>query len=164
MFPWCPNLSWVSARTVYFQDFDMTRARNFCSESVICLYSSHLTWVKSSVSCLGAFPLDKHLEIHLQKGSVFCIWRRSSNPSDVKDFGIGSGVDMTPGVILGCAVEVSGVRHCWVWLQVLKAGPSVLETDSILIGADGVRGSSTRWDRQSAALFLAADIHSNVML
>ena len=28
-------------------------------------------WVKSSVSCLGAFPLDKHLEICLQKGSFY---------------------------------------------------------------------------------------------
>ena len=25
-------------------------------------------WVKSSVSCLGAFPLDNCLEPHLQKG------------------------------------------------------------------------------------------------
>ena len=69
-------------------------------------------WVNSSISCLGAFPLDKHLEIHLQKGSVFCIWRSASNLSVVKDFGVGSGVDVVSGVILGCAVEVSGARHC----------------------------------------------------
>ena len=34
----------------------------------------------------------------------------------------------------------------------------------MLIDADGVEGSSTRQDRQSAALFLAPDIHSNVIL
>ena len=121
-------------------------------------------WVKSSVSCLGAFPLDECLEIHLQKGLVFCIWRRASNLSAVRDLGVGSGIGVMSGVILGCAVEGSGARHCPVWLLVLKAGPSVFETDSMLIGADAVRGSSTRWDRQSAALFLVPDIHSNVML
>ena len=57
-------------------------------------------------------------------------------------------------------MEVSGGRHCWVWLLVLKVGPSVLETDSMLIGAEVVWGSSTKCERQSAALFLAPDIHS----
>ena len=65
-------------------------------------------WVKSSVSCLGAFPLDNHLEIHLQKGPVFSIWRRASNLSAVRDLGVGSGVEMMSGVIRGCAVEESG--------------------------------------------------------
>ena len=69
-------------------------------------------WVKCSVSCLGAFPLDKCLEIHLQRGSVFCIWRMASNPSAVRVLGVGSGVDMMLGVILGCAVQESGARHC----------------------------------------------------
>ena len=45
----------------------------------------------------------------------------------------------------------------------LKAGPSLFETDTMLIDADGMEGSSTRHDRQSAALFLASDIHSNVI-
>ena len=90
----------------------MTRARNFFLESVICLYRSPLTWVKSSVSCLGAFPLDNHLEICLQKGSVFCICRKASNLSAARDLGVGSGVDAMSGVILGCAVEGSGARHC----------------------------------------------------
>ena len=61
-------------------------------------------------------------------------------------------------------MEVSGVRHCQVWLHVLKAGPSVLETDSMLIGAEVVSGGFTRCERQSTALILAPDIHSNVML
>ena len=43
----------------------------------------------------------------------------------------------------------------------LKSGPSLCETDTMLIDADGMEGSSTRHDRQSAALFLAPDIHSN---
>ena len=34
----------------------------------------------------------------------------------------------------------------------------------MLIDADGIEGSSTRHNKQSAALFLAADIHSNVIL
>ena len=46
--------------------------------------------VKGSDSCVGAFPLDTCLEICLQKGSVFCIWRRASNLSAVRDLGVGS--------------------------------------------------------------------------
>ena len=69
-------------------------------------------WVKSSVSCLGAFPLDKCLEIHLQKGSVFCIWRWTSNLSAVRDLGIGSGVDAMSGVTPCCVLEESGAMHC----------------------------------------------------
>ena len=34
----------------------------------------------------------------------------------------------------------------------------------MLIDADGIEGSSTKGDRQSAALSLAPDIHSNVIL
>ena len=49
----------------------MSRARNCCPESVICLYKIPLTWVKGPVSCLGVFPLDKHLDICLQKGLLF---------------------------------------------------------------------------------------------
>ena len=71
---------------------------------------------------------------------------------------------MMSGVILGGTLEVSGGRHCWVWLLALKAGPSVFETVSMLIIADVVGGSSTRQGRQSAALFLAPDIHLNVIL
>ena len=61
---------------------------------------------------LGAFPLDKCLEICLQKGSVFCIWRRASNLSAVKDLGAGSDIVTMPGVICCCAVDWSDVRHC----------------------------------------------------
>ena len=90
----------------------MTRARNISLESVICLYRSPLLWVKSSVSCLGAFPLDIHLEIYLQKWSVFCIWSRASKLSAVRDLGVGSGVDVMSGVTHSCVVEESGARCC----------------------------------------------------
>ena len=46
----------------------------------------------------------------------------------------------------------------------LKAGQSLFVTDTTLIDADGIEGSPTRHDRQLAALFLAPDIHSNVIL
>ena len=49
----------------------------------------------------------------------------------------------------------------WVWLLIWKAGPSLEEAVSMLIGAlVGV----TNLERQSAALFLALEIHSNEML
>ena len=38
-----------------------------------------------------------------------------------------------------------------IWLLVFKAGPSLFDTDTMLIDADGIEGSSTRHDRQSAA-------------
>ena len=49
-------------------------------------------------------------------------------------------------------------------LLVLKAGPSVCVTVSMLtvVVVDG--GSSTSHERQSAALFLAPEIHSKVIL
>ena len=93
------------------QDFGLTRARNFCLESVICLYMIALAWVKSSVSCLGAFLLDNHLEICLQKGSYFA-FGEGLLTCLLLDLGIRSGVDMMSGVILACAVEESGARHC----------------------------------------------------
>ena len=71
---------------------------------------------------------------------------------------------MMSGVILGGAVGVSSARCCGVWLLILKAGPSVLETDSMMVIADVDGGSSTRWYRQSAALYFVPNIHLNVML
>ena len=139
-------------------------ARNLWPGSLMCLYRSPLMWMKHSVLCWGVFPLDKCLEFCLQKGSVFYIWRRASNLSVVRDLGIGFGTGETSVVILGCAVEVSGVRCCRFWFLVLKVDPSVLESDSILVSAEVVWGSPTKCERQSAALFLAPDIHSNIML
>ena len=71
----------------------------------MCLYKSPLTLIKSSVSSLGTLPLDKHLDNHLQKGSVFCIWKRASNWSAVKVLGVGFGVGTMSGVTSCCAVD-----------------------------------------------------------
>ena len=164
LFPWWPNLSWASTKTVYFHDLGITKARNFWPDSAMCLYSKPLTSVKGSVSCWGAFPLDKCLDILLHKGSVFCICSRACNLSAVRDFGVGSFVSETSGVISGCEVEVSIVRHSWPWLLVLKAGPSVPVTDNMLIDTSLSWGNSTKCERQSAALLHAPEIYSKVML
>ena len=78
----------------------------------MCLYKSPLPWVKRSVLCLGAFPLDKHLEIQLQQGSVSCIWRRAFNLSAVKDLGVRSDVGVMSGVTCCCAMNWSDAWHC----------------------------------------------------
>ena len=49
----------------------------------------------------------------------------------------------------------------WVWLLVWKAGPSLKEAVSILIDE---LVDVTNLERQSAALFLAPEIHSKEML
>ena len=164
VFPWCPSLSWASTRTVYFQELGMTRARNFCPESIMCLYKNPLIWVKRSVSCCGALPFDKPFDMHLQSGSVFCIWRRASNLSTVRVLGVGVVSGETSGVVFSSVVELFDVDCCLVWLLVLKVGPSNWVTVSTLIIAGAVGSCSTSLERQSAALFLAPEIYSNVML
>ena len=57
-------------------------------------------------------------------------------------------------------VEV-GSEVLWVWLLVWKAGPSVMEAVSMLID---LSVGETNLERQSAALFLAPEIHSKVIL
>ena len=49
----------------------------------------------------------------------------------------------------------------WVWLLVWKAGPSFIEVVSMLIE---LPVGETNLERQSAALFLAPEIHSKVIL
>ena len=164
VFPWCPSLLWASTSTVYFQDLGMTRARNFCLKSVTCLYNNPLTWVKRSVLCSGAWPFDKHFDMHLQNGSVFCIWSRASNLSPVRVLGIGIVSGATFGVVFVCVSELLDVESCLVSLLVWKAGPSVWVTVSMLIGTRVVGSCSTNLERQSAVVFLAPEIHSNVML
>ena len=51
-----------------------------------------------------------------------------------------------------------------MWLLVLKAGPSVCVTVSMLTVVVVEVGGSTNHERQSAALFLAPEIHSKVIL
>ena len=67
---------------------------------------------ESFILCSGAFPVDKHLEICLQEGSVFCIWGRASHVSAVKDLGVGSGVGVMSGITSCCAVDWPDARHC----------------------------------------------------
>ena len=62
------------------------------------------------------------------------------------------------GIIGG--VEV-GSEVPWVWLLVWKAGPSFMEAVSILID---LFVGEINLELQSAALFLAPDIHSKVIL
>ena len=57
-------------------------------------------------------------------------------------------------------VEV-GSEVLWVWLLVWKAGPSFMEAVSMLID---LPVGETNLERQSAALFLAPEIHSKVIL
>ena len=63
-------------------------------------------WVKISVSFCGAFPLNKCLEIHLQNGSVLCIWSKASNLSAVRDLGVWFVSGEMLGVTSRCGVKV----------------------------------------------------------
>ena len=67
-----------------------------------------------SVSCYGAFPLNNHLDMCLQNGSVFCIWIRASNLSAVRDLGVGLVTGETSGVISSGTVELLAVGSCLV--------------------------------------------------
>ena len=58
--------------------------------------------------------------------------------SAVRDLGVRFGAGETSGVMLDCAVVVFDAMHCQVRFLVLKAGPSVFETGSMLIGAEMV--------------------------
>ena len=57
-------------------------------------------------------------------------------------------------------VEV-GSEVLWVWLLVWKAGPSFMEAVSMLID---LPVGEANLERQSAALFLAPEIHLKVIL
>ena len=81
---------------------------------------------------LRCFPFDKLLDICLQKGSVFCICKRACSLSAGGDFGEGSVASETSGMTSSYEVEMSGDGHWWVWLLVLKAGPSVFVADNTL--------------------------------
>ena len=107
------------------------------------------------------------LEMHLKKGSVFCICSSACNLSVVSGFGVVLGVSMTSGVTAsdcGYVVGSSVVVHWAVLLLVLNAGPSRLVADSIWTVAGLSCSNSTSHERQLAALCQAPDIHSKVML
>ena len=159
--PWWPSLSWAFTNTVYFQDFGMTKARNFLPVSVTCLYNSTLTWVKGSNSWWGALPFRNLLEIHLQNGSALCICSKASKQSAVSGFGVVVGSWEIWGAASRCGAEVVLEEVYCVQLLVWKARPSVEEAVSMLTD---VEMGFTNHERQSAALFLAPEIHSKVML
>ena len=66
-----------------------------------------------SVLCCGAFPLNSHLDMHLQNGLVFCIWSRASSLSAVRVLGVGL-VTGESGVISSGPVELLAVGSCLV--------------------------------------------------
>ena len=159
-FPWWPSLSWASTSTVYFQDLGITKVRNFLPASVMCLYRRPLTGVKVSTSWWGALPFSNLLEMCLQNGSVLCIWSKASRQSAVSGFGVVVGSWEIGGVVFVWGVEVV-LMVFWVWLLVWKPGPSLEEAVSMLMV---VLVGVTNLERQSAALFLAPEIHSKEML
>ena len=90
----------------------MTRAKNVLFESMTCLYSIPFTCKKKSALCLGTFPFNGHLEMHLQKGSVLCICRSAYNLFVVCGLGVVLGVSVTSSVTQfdwGCGVGSSVV-------------------------------------------------------
>ena len=159
-FLWWPSLSWASTRMVNFHDFGITSVRNFFPASKMCLYRSPFTWVKVSNLWHGALPINSLLEMHLQKGSVLCICSNASRWSAASDFGVGVASWERWGT---ASVGRAGVEFevLWVWLLVLKAGPSLKEAVNML---RDVVVSVTNLERQFVALFLALEIHSNAIL
>ena len=143
--PWCLSLSCASTSTIYFQAFGMMNAMNFWFAFMMCLYSSPFTCVNRSALCFGALPFDNLLEMHLQNGSIFCIWHRASSLSSVKGFGVTSWMVFTvirSGVtvsLLGWVLEGSMFMVVWHWcdvlLLVLDAGLSEMVAVSISIVA-----------------------------
>ena len=159
-FPWWPSLSWASTRMVNFHDLGITNVGNFFPASKTCSYRSPFTWVKVSNSWCGALPFNSLLEMCLQKGSVLCICSYASRWSAVSDFWVGVASWERWGTASVGRAEV-GFEVLWLWLLVLKAGLSLKEAVSMLM--DVVVGV-TNLERQSTALFLAPEIHSNVIL
>ena len=101
---------------VNFHDLGMIRAKNCLPASDTCLYSKPLTCVKVSDSWCGALPFNSHLEMHLQKGSMLCIWSRASWRLPVMDFGVG----WLSGDCCGCdAMGVIGVVSGILSVQLL---------------------------------------------
>ena len=96
----------------------------------------------------------------LQKGSVCCICSKASWQPSVKDFGVGLLFWETCGCGITGGVEAESDVLC-MWLLVWKAGPSFTEAVNMLMEFPV---GETNLERQSAALFLAPEIHSKVIL
>ena len=118
-------------------------------------------WVNVSIPFECSLPLSNLLEKHLRKGSVPCISLRVSSQSSVS-----GGGAFTLSVVDASVGDVILVGLC-VLLQLWVAGPSGVDATNMLIEAAGVAWvslTSINYERQSAALLQAPDIHSNVML
>ena len=125
-------------------------------------------------SCSGAVLLSNLFTMHLQKGSVNCIYfievslglfsqlllvvllliivSEVSPLSKIGSTGCGFSVSLTVGVFL-------------IPLLVVTALTMFIRVGFVPLGFFWCfSGSSTSHERQSAALFLAPEIHSNVML
>ena len=96
-------------------------------------------------------------------GPVLCICSKACNLSAVSGCGVVADSWEILGEILGCGVEVALGEVCCVQLLVLKVGLSAGEAVGMLTDVD-VEVGFTNWERQSAALFLAPEIHSKVIL
>ena len=129
----------------------------------MCLYNSSFTWVKVSNSCCGALLFNGLLEMHLQNRYILCICSSASILSAVRSFGVGFVSWKILGETSGCGVEVVSGQVVCVQLLVLKVGPAKWEAVSMWTDSNGDVGS-TNHERQSAALFLAPEIHSKVIL
>ena len=125
-------------------------------------------------SCLGAVLLSNLFTMHLQKGSVDCI-------SFIE---VSLGLSLQLLLVVSLLTSVLGVLSLFkfvssggCFLVSLTVGVFLIQllmvtALTILISIGLVPfgfflcflGSSTRRDRQSAALFFAPEIHSNVML
>ena len=123
-------------------------------------------WVKVSASWWGAFPLHNHFVMHFQIGSVLCLYNKVSLLSPMR-----GGVAFTLVVshcdhdwISGGMASIDALVLQWVWVAGPSAGDAVTEMMRMLVATASFLGTSTNYDRQSAALFCAPDIHSKVML
>ena len=119
--------------------------------------------MSKSITFRGALHLSRCLDMNLQNGSILCNCSKASNLSIVSGFGVVVDSWEILGEILGCGVEVTLGEVCCVQLLVLKTGPSAREAVSMLTDVDVEVGFNNQY-RQSAALFLATEIHSKVIL
>ena len=115
-------------------------------------------------SCSGAVLFNSLFTMHLQKGSVNCI---SFIEVSLGLFGLLLLVVLLSDFIsLGCGILISlSVGVFLVPLLVVTALTMLIHVGFVLFGFFWCfSGSSTSHERQSAALFLAPEIHLNIML
>ena len=115
-------------------------------------------------SCSGAVLFNRLFTMCLQKGLVYCI---SFIEVSLELLGILSlGVSLSEFVSLDCGILISfSVSVFLIPLLVVTALTMFIHVDfGLFLFFWCFLGSSTSRERQSAALFLAPEIHSNVML